>query len=159
MVCPVFVWISVLQRAAPRFVLKGFRSRLVHTVFTKHNFINNNRVGQGTVGRRVQYYSFCKHALRALKYWKAFFLHEYVECTGDGRRSPYRRTVCVRVCVCCGHSFKWKGVVGGGGVDSTLSCVKLSSMLFNHAYEIMSHLWSCINVLVFIFHKWIDGTL
>lgn len=31
-----------------------------------------------------------------------------------------------------------QGVGGGvgGGVNSTLSCVKLSSMLFNHAYEI-----------------------
>lgn len=65
--------------------------------------------------------------------------------TGDGHLID--RSECVCGCVL---SFKVKG---------GLSCVELSSMLFNHAYEkILSHLWSCINVLVFIFHKWIDGT-
>lgn len=114
------------------FVLKGLRSKPVHTEHVKHDFINNNPVEQRQPARdsrdSFQYCSFCKHALWALNF-KGLFLHRWnvlidnvhhIGCDKGG------------LCVLW-HSFKSKSVQGYQ--ISTLCCVEVGSMLFNHAYE------------------------
>ncbi len=150
MVCPVFVWISVLRCAALRFVLKGFRLRLVHTVFIKHDFINNNPVEQ-------------RQSARGSRFQRQFPVLQLLQaCPLSTKiRRPFfymnRWNVLVIDDVHLigrdkgGLCVLWKQfqVKEGGGVfdktvcwrergtfDSTLFCVKLSSMLFTHAYEI-----------------------
>lgn len=131
------------QCAALWFVLKGFRLWLVHKVF-KHNFINSKPVERRQSGRQFPVLQLLQEFPLSTETVDLFYRSRWnVKVITDVR--PLDRDaggLCVLWTLCQveeggGVSDKMCIMtffsVGGQGLDSTSSCVKLSSMLLNHA--------------------------